>query len=590
MKLKHSAVLIPTNENQPMKTYIINLFLLTALIAGLGLILAGRVTAQTFTNLYSFTAISTPSSTNSDGANPYAGLILSGNTLYGTAVLGGSSGQGTVFKVNTDGTSFTNLHSFSFNGYPYYTNSDGVNPYGGLILSGNTLYGTANQGGTNGSGTVFAVSTNGTGFTTLHSFTATPSLSPYTNSDGAYPRAGLILSGTILYGTTFAGGSSGDGTVFKVNTDGTGFTTLYIFRAGSNNPSGYYTNSDGAGLYAGLILSGNALYGTAAGGGSSGKGTVFAVNTDGTGFTNLHSFTATSSSLSHSTNSDGVEPLAGLILSCTTPYGTANGGGSSGNGTVFAVNTDGTGFTNLHSFTATSGSYRNSDGANPSAGLILSDTTLYGTAYLGGSSGPGTVFAVNTDGTGFTNLYSFTAVSGPYPSTNSDGAGLYAGLILSGTTLYGTAAGGGSSGQGTVFSLTLNNHWTPLANRAPGNVQLMLLLSDGTVMCFDGKTTNWFKLTPNSSGSYINGTWSNLASMTNSRRFMASQVLQNGKVMVAGAEYGTGGATTELYDPVANNWTPVTVPAGLLDNCAPDSGNGFFRDPCSMLLSNGTMM
>ena len=88
-------------------------------------------------------------------------------------------------------------------------------------------------------------------------------------------------------------------------------------------------------------------------GGSSGNGTVFAVNTDGTGFTNLHSFTAKSGLAS--TNSDGAYPSAGLILSGNTLYGTANGGGSSGNGTVFAVNTDGTGFTNLHSFTASSG-------------------------------------------------------------------------------------------------------------------------------------------------------------------------------------------------------------------------------------------
>ena len=69
-------------------------------------------------------------------------MILSGNTLYGTATDGGSSGNGTVFAVNTDGTGFTNLHSFTALDL-YYTNSDGANPYAGLILSGNTLYGTA---------------------------------------------------------------------------------------------------------------------------------------------------------------------------------------------------------------------------------------------------------------------------------------------------------------------------------------------------------------------------------------------------------------------------------------------------------------
>src|ERR1039457_5450604 len=125
-----------------------------ALMAGLGLMLAGDVAAQTFTTLYSFTI-------GSDGAIPYVGLLLSGNTLYGTASGGGSKGYGTVFALNTNGTGFTTLHGFT-NG------SDGGTPYAGLLLSGNTLYGTALGGGTSGYGTVFALNSNGTGFATLH--------------------------------------------------------------------------------------------------------------------------------------------------------------------------------------------------------------------------------------------------------------------------------------------------------------------------------------------------------------------------------------------------------------------------------------
>src|SRR5205814_4575068 len=123
-----------------------------ALIAGLGLILAGRVMAQTFTTLHSFTELI--NFTNSDGANPSGSLILSAYTLYGTATYGGSSGYGTVFAVNTDGTGFTNLHDF--NG-----GSDGAGPHAGLIVSGSTLYGTALQGGNSGSGTVFSLSLAG---------------------------------------------------------------------------------------------------------------------------------------------------------------------------------------------------------------------------------------------------------------------------------------------------------------------------------------------------------------------------------------------------------------------------------------------
>ncbi len=378
----------------------IRLFLLFVLISGSGLILTGQVMAQTFTTLYGFTG-------GSDGSVPYAGLILSGNTLYGTTAGGGSLGNGTVFAVNTDGSGFTNLYGFT-------GGSDGGAPYAGLILSGNTLYGTTAGGGSSGNGTVFAVNTDGSGFTNLYGFIG--------DNDGSAPFAGLILSGNTLYGTTACGGSSGNGTVFAVNTDGSGFTNLYSF-IGDN---------DGSAPFAGLVLSGNTLYGTAESGGSSGNGTVFAVNTDGSGFTNLYSFTG---------GSDGSVPYAGLILSSNTLYGTTAFGGSSGKGTVFAVNTDGSGFTNLYGFTG------GNDGAVPSASLILSGNTLYGTAAGGGSSGNGTVFAVNTDGSGFANVHGFTG--------GNDGAVPSASLILSSNTLYGTTTAGGGFGNGTAFSQIL---------------------------------------------------------------------------------------------------------------------------------------
>src|SRR6266850_775830 len=146
-------------------------------------------------------------------------------------------------------------------------------------------------------------------------------------------------------------------------------------------------------------------------------------------FTVLHSFTATSGTLS--ANSDGDHPV-GLTLSGSALYGSARGGGGSGNGTLFAVHTDGTGFANLHSFTETDSLGRNSDGVGPNR-LILEDGVLYGTASLGGMyltdsprRGNGTVFKVNTDGTGFTTLHSFTAAS-CCSYSNSDGATSVAG-------------------------------------------------------------------------------------------------------------------------------------------------------------------
>jgi uncharacterized repeat protein (TIGR03803 family) len=377
----------------------------------------------------------------SGDANPSGALPLSGGALYGTA----SSGNGAVFRLNTNGTGYTVLRAF--------TNSpDGATPYAGVMLSGSVLYGTTYSGGSSTRGTVFKMNTNGTGYAVLQLFNP---------SDGAIPYAGLTLSGGALYGTTYSGGTSNCGTVFKVNQDGTGYSVLKIF-----------TGGDGAGPWAVLTVAGTVLYGTTTGGGSSGNGTVFAVSSDGSGFTNLYSFTATSTDASGAyTNSDG-SFAASLILSGNTIYGTAYSGGASGNGTVFRLNSDGTGFTNLHNFTALSNFYSgtNRDGAFPWAGVILSGNTLYGTAVQGGSSGNGTVFALNTDGTGFTNLYSFTAGPGDYPSiTNSDGAYPYGGLLLSGNTLYGTAATGGHAGNGTVFALnTGGTAFTSLHNFTAG--------------------------------------------------------------------------------------------------------------------------
>ena len=419
-------------------------FLIAALVPGICVLPLGHLTAQTFTTLHSFDG--------SHGDRPYAGLILSGHSLYGTAIGDSGSGMGTVFTLHTEGSGFTNLHNFSFVNFPPVgpaTNSDGAFPYAELVLAGDTLFGAASEVGSLGYGTIFKLNTNGTGFTSLYSFTG--------GSDGAYPYSGLVLTNNTLYGMALNGGVSAQhGTIFKVNTNGTGFTVLHTFAAGSGAfPN--ITNSDGAFPRVALTLSGNTLYGTAPYGGHSGYGTVFSVNTDGTGFANLHNFTTVSGPAGAAgTNSDGALPRGGLILSGDTLYGTARDGGRWGSGTIFAINTNGTGFTTLYSFTARSGpNFTNNDGALPRAGLILSGNSLYGTASEGGRSGNGTLFVVKTNGAGFTSLHSFAAGFGSFPnSTNSDGIGPYARLILRGATLYGTTLLGGSSGYGTVFSLS----------------------------------------------------------------------------------------------------------------------------------------
>jgi uncharacterized repeat protein (TIGR03803 family) len=461
-----------------------HILLLPILIASLNLIPAIPGAAQTFTNLHNFNGL--------DGSDPQAGLTISGSTLYGVADSGGSSSYGTVFAINVDGTGFTNLYSFSApSGSPNYgTNSDGAYADGTLVLSGNTLYGTAFYGGTNGNGTVYAVNTNGTGFRTLHSFTATSGVNA-TNSDGVSPEAGLFLSGNTLYGTTEHGGSSGNGVVFKINTDGSGFTNLHSLNG----------TTDGK-VPQRVLVSAGVVYGAAALGGTNGNGTVFAINTNGTGFTILHNFKAGTGAFPKATNIDGAFPVVGII-SGNTLYGTTYSGGSSGNGTLFAINTNGTGFTNLYFFTATSGaSLTNRDGANPgpASGLVISGNTLYGTANSGGSFSNGTVFAVNTNGTGFLTLYSFNALAtdGFGNKTNNDGANPFVGLILSGNTLYGTATVGGSWSKGTVFALGL-----PLP--------VMGIAQSGNQIVLSWPTTAT-SFTLQSATNLIYGSWSNITS------------------------------------------------------------------------------
>jgi uncharacterized repeat protein (TIGR03803 family) len=393
----------------------------------------GRVTAQTFTNLHTFAATDI-NGNNSDGIGPGGFFVLSGSTLYGAATSGGTNGNGTIFSAKTNGTGFTTLYTFTTTD-PNGNNSDGVGP-DVSILSGNTLYGRALSGGTNGNGTIFSVKTNGTGFTTLHTFVATDPNG--NNSDGVGPDRELILSGNTLYGSAGSGGTNGAGTIFAVKTNGTGFVTLHNFTA--TDPNG--TNADGV-FPNPLILSGTILYGTTQFGGRSGAGTLFSINTNGMSFTSPFSFPQ---------DYDDALPEGPLILSGNMLYGTFDGGGGSGNGSLFAININGTGFTNLYSFTATDINGNNSDGVVPAVSVLVSNI-LYGIAVQGGTNGNGTVFAISTNGTGITTLYAFMATDAN--GNNSDGANPVEGLVLSGRTLYGPASAGGTNGNGTVFSLTL---------------------------------------------------------------------------------------------------------------------------------------
>jgi len=271
-----------------------------------------------------------------------------------------------VFKISASGTESV-LHSFGPSG-----GTDGDEPTAGLIMdSAGNLYGTTYGGGVSYTGTVFKISASGTE-SVLHSF------GPDSGTDGVLPVAGLIAdSAGNLYGTTGYGGTNGNGTVFKISASGTE-SILHSF--------GPNVGIDGDLPIAGLIMdSAGNLYGTTYGGGVNNTGTVFKISASGTESV-LYSFGPDG-------GTDAQYPTAGLIMdSAGNLYGTTESGGAHLGGTVFKINASGKEWM-LHSFDPFNG---RTDGQYPDAGLIMDSTgNLYGTTGFGGTNGNGAVFELS---------------------------------------------------------------------------------------------------------------------------------------------------------------------------------------------------
>jgi uncharacterized repeat protein (TIGR03803 family) len=337
--------------------------------------------------------------------------------------------------------------------YSFANGGDGV-PVAGLIADNSgAVYGTTINDGSSGFGTVFKLTRPVKGQT---AWTETVLYRFKGGSDGFDPEPALIAGNSgALYGTTAGGGAAGLGTVFKLTPPAKGQTAwtgtvLYSFCLLPNC-------SDGAGPMAGLIADNHgALYGTTAGGGAAGLGTVFKLTPPAKGQT-AWTGTVLYSFCSLSNCGDGASPLAGLIAdNHGALYGTTTGGGTgvgnNGQGIVFKLTPPAKGQTAwtetvLYIFKG------GSDGATPYAGLIADNHgALYGTTRLGGTGSDGTVFKLTPPAKGQTAwtetvLHSFTG---------SDGRNPFAGLIADNwAALYGTTVLGGASDYGTVFKLTL---------------------------------------------------------------------------------------------------------------------------------------
>jgi uncharacterized repeat protein (TIGR03803 family) len=448
--------------------------------------------SQTYTILHTFGA-------GSDGKFPTGTLLVSGQTLYGVTSAGGKLNHGTLFKVNTDGSGYQVLHDFA-------GGNDGAAPVYGPVLSGATIYGiTDGIDQSQGTGTVFSINIDGTGYSVLTNFNGDEGVS-------------LTLFETNLYGTTSVRGNLRGGAIFKMNLNGTGFTLVRNFSASEGAPTA-------------VVVSGAVLYGDTVGDGTwNTAGTVFKINTDGTDYALLHYLVAPT---------EGIWPSTGVLLGSGSLYGMTHSGcsGNYGGGTLFAIDPSGTNYRVVYNVDA------NGEGGWPYGRLLLSGKTLFATSAGGNSVGAfGSVFMVGIDGSGFTLLKAFTEADGAYPS---------GGVSLSGTTLYGTASGGGAYSNGVVFSLSppLPSVQTPPTTQTAeeGSTVTLRTVAGGWPL----RTYQW----------YFNGT-NLIAGATNSfLKLNALQASQTGaySVVIANASGGmtSAPALLNVIAPVARRYVPA---------------------------------
>lgn len=356
-----------------------------------------------------------------DGENPYGGVAFNNGNIFGTTYNGGLYGFGSVYELTPTGTGTYNesvIYSFceSSPSCP-----DGQNPVFGDVIfdSKGNLYGTTYLGGSNGDGVVFELTppTTGTTWTetVLWNFANTP--------DAANPVNGLIWdSEGNFYGTAYNGGAGGYGAVFELSPNGSGGWTEQV--AASIN-----------GLYGGLSIdsSGN-IYGTEA-------ASVVKLEPNGSGGFNpvtIYSFNSADAT------TEGEEPNGTPIVdSSGNVYGTTTKGGTHSDGAVYKLTYNSTKSTYTEKLLYSFGS----NGTVPYAGVVADPSgNLYGTTTSGGKNEAGIVYELVYNSKNGTyaekNLQTFIGENGAVP---------YAGLVYNGGYVYGTTYAGGSDGEGTVF-------------------------------------------------------------------------------------------------------------------------------------------
>ena len=382
------------------------------------------IPAQTFNVIHNFTG-------GLDGAAPRVGLTTdrAGN-LYGTTPTGGgASGSGAVYELARKGTGWVFTPLYDFQG-----GSDGAYPYARVVFGPDgSLYGTTAFGGNGSLGTVFRLRPQGTTCRTTPCGWNETVLFAFDGSNGNQPVGDLVMDGAgNLYGATSYAGYGIGGTVYELSPGSGGWTLAILHTFSSDDgyqPVGGVSFDNAGNLY------GTTRFGPGNGCGGEGCGTIFQLAPSQSGWTEniLYEF---------QNGGYGANPVGGVILDSagnlygTTPFGQGQDGT---NPVVFELTPSGSGWTfnACHVFTGNSGPY--SSLSMDSAG------NLYGTTNGYGAYGYGSVFKL-TPGSGgwvYTNLHDF--------SGGSDGGYPYSNVTLDGSgNLYGTASVGGTSGCGGV--------------------------------------------------------------------------------------------------------------------------------------------
>jgi uncharacterized repeat protein (TIGR03803 family) len=398
---------------------------------------------------------------------PVAGLTIDGSgNLFGTAQAGGLNATGTVFELPFGSNAIVPLASFAHETSPQ-VNTNGSDPSSVLVMdSHGNLFGTTEYGGANGAGTVFEIPASSFNVSNPTANTATIlTLATFNGTNGSTPVAGLAIDASgNLYGTTAVGGANSSGTVFELPSTGGG-------TYGSLSTLASFNGSTGTDPLSSMSFFGGNLYGTAQYGGVSGAGTVFEVS-------NLGGTAALNAVASFGVTDSGANPIGGVVFDGSgNIYGTTSAGGTNGSGTVFELT--GGSITTLASFDAANFSSPNANntGDTPTSGLLIdSHGNLYGTTSeggLGSSGGGGTVYEVTSSSFNASNPTANSATITPLANLGAPGGDPNLGLFPNGplvfdssgdlfdTAQFGGATNPGNGGDGTIFELSPSSQSNP---------------------------------------------------------------------------------------------------------------------------------